>query len=36
LCGSVKITKVQAPSKKEVDILSYLRGKRLEVGDTLS
>jgi methionyl-tRNA formyltransferase len=36
VCGSVKITKVQAPSKKEVDILSYLRGKRLEVGDTLS
>jgi methionyl-tRNA formyltransferase len=34
--GSLKITKVQAPSKKEVDILSYLRGKRLEVGDTLS
>jgi methionyl-tRNA formyltransferase len=36
ICGSLKITKVQAPSKKEVDILSYLRGKRLEVGDTLS
>ena len=34
--GSIKVTHVQAPSKKEVDILSYLRGKRLGLGDSLS
>ncbi len=34
--GSIKITRVQAPSKKEVDIASYLRGKRLDIGDSLS
>lgn len=34
--GSIKVTEVQAPSKKSVDIASYLRGKRLEIGDTLS
>ena len=33
--GVVKIFRVQAPSKKEVDIISYLRGKRLSLGDTL-
>ncbi len=34
--GSIKITRVQAPSKKEVDIVAYLRGKRLGIGDCLS
>jgi len=34
--GSLCVTHVQAPSKKEVDILSYLRGKRLGLGDSLS
>ncbi len=34
--GAIKITRVQAPSKKEVDIASYLRGKRLGIGDSLS
>jgi len=34
--GAIKIYSVQAPSKKEVDILSYINGKRLSVSDTLS
>ncbi|MEA3371655.1 MAG: methionyl-tRNA formyltransferase [Campylobacterota bacterium] len=34
--GSVRIFSVQAPSKKEVDILSYINGKRLALADTLS
>lgn len=34
--GSIRIYSVQAPSKKEVDILSYINGKRLSVSDTLS
>ena len=34
--GSLRVYEVQAPSKKSVDIKAYLRGKRLEVGDTLS
>jgi methionyl-tRNA formyltransferase len=34
--GSLSIMMVQAPSKKAVNIVDYLRGKRLEVGDTLS
>ena len=34
--GTIKVTQVQAPSKKEVDIASYLRGKRLDIGDSLS
>ena len=34
--GSLRIYSVQAPSKKEVDILSYINGKRLSVSDTLS
>lgn len=34
--GSIWLYEVQAPSKKSVDIESYLRGKRLEVGDCLS
>lgn len=33
--GEIKIKRVQAPSKKEIDILSYVRGKRLGLGDTL-
>ena len=34
--GSVRISMVQAPSKKAIDIHAYLRGKRLDIGDTLS
>jgi len=34
--GSLRIFSVQAPSKKEVDILSYINGKRLTCEDTLS
>lgn len=34
--GSVRIYTVQAPSKKEIDILSYINGKRLALADTLS
>ncbi len=34
--GSLRIFSVQAPSKKEVDILSFINGKRLSVSDTLS
>jgi methionyl-tRNA formyltransferase len=34
--GSLKVTKVQPPSKKEMAVLDYIRGKRLRVGDHLS
>ena len=34
--GSLKIYALQAPSKKEVDILSYINGKRLSLEDTIS
>lgn len=34
--GSLRVFKVQAPSKKEVDVLSYINGKRLSVSDNLS
>lgn len=34
--GSIKVLRVQAPSKKEVDVLSYINGKRLGFEDTLS
>ena len=34
--GSLAITKVQPASKKEMDILSYINGKRFEVGNILS
>ncbi len=34
--GTLKIFSVQAPSKKEVDIASYINGKRLRVEDYLS
>ncbi len=31
--GTLKVLRVQPPSKKEMDALSYIRGKRLGVGD---
>ncbi|MDA3908674.1 MAG: methionyl-tRNA formyltransferase [Sulfurimonas sp.] len=34
--GSVRIFKVQPASKKEMDISSYINGKRLSLADTLS
>jgi len=34
--GSIRIVRVQPQSKKEMDILSYINGKRLSVADTLS
>jgi len=34
--GSIRVYSVQAPSKKEIDILSYINGKRLTLADTLS
>ena len=34
--GSLEIYRVQVPSKKEVDILSYINGQRLSLEDTLS
>ena len=34
--GSIRIYKVQPASKKEMDILSYINGKRLSLEDTLS
>ena len=34
--GALRIDRVQPPSKKEMDILSYIRGKRLGIGDTLA
>lgn len=34
--GSVRIFSVQAPSKKEVDIISYINGKRLSLADYIS
>ncbi len=34
--GSVRVYTVQAPSKKEIDVLSYINGKRLNLADTLS
>ncbi len=34
--GSLKVTRVQPPSKKEMSVVDYIRGKRLEVGDNLS
>ena len=35
LKGSIKVLRVQAPSKKEMDMQAYLNGKRLERADTL-
>jgi methionyl-tRNA formyltransferase len=34
--GALKVLRVQPASKKEMDILSYINGKRLKVEDTLS
>ena len=34
--GSIRILKVQQQSKKEMDVLSYINGKRLSLADTLS
>lgn len=34
--GAIEIFSVQAPSKKEVDIISYINGKRLTLEDNLS
>jgi len=34
--GSIKIFKVQPQSKKEMDVISYINGKRLSLADTLS
>jgi len=36
LSGSLRLFRVQPVSKKEMDILSYINGKRLAVADTLS
>ncbi len=33
--GSLKLSKLQAPSKNEVTALEYIRGKRLNIGDIL-
>jgi len=33
--GSLKIKEVQPPSKKQMNVVDYIRGKRLVVGDTL-
>ena len=33
--GSLSVSFVQPPSKKQMDALSYIRGKRFEVGNTL-
>ncbi len=34
--GSIKISRVQPESKNEMDVLSYINGKRLNLADTLS
>ncbi|WP_281950547.1 methionyl-tRNA formyltransferase [Nitrosophilus kaiyonis] len=34
--GKIEIIKVQPPSKKSMDIFSYLRGRRIGIGDYLS
>lgn len=34
--GSIRVFKVQPASKKEMDVLSYINGKRLSLEDTLS
>lgn len=36
LKGSLRIYSVQPSSKKEMDVLSYINGKRLNIADTLS
>ncbi|MCH9813363.1 MAG: methionyl-tRNA formyltransferase [Epsilonproteobacteria bacterium] len=34
--GTLLVTRVQPPSKKEMSVIDYIRGKRLQVGDYLS
>ncbi len=34
--GTLRVTRVQPPSKKEMSVIDYIRGKRLGVGDNLS
>ena len=34
--GSLKIVTVQPPSKKAMNVVDYIRGARLEVGNSLS
>ncbi|MEA2019471.1 MAG: methionyl-tRNA formyltransferase [Campylobacterota bacterium] len=34
--GSIKILKVQPASKKQMNVVDYIRGQRLKVGDTIS
>lgn len=34
--GSIKINSVQPSSKKPMNVVSYIRGKRLEIGDSFS
>jgi len=34
--GTIKVLRVQPASKKEMDVLSYINGKRLNIADTLS
>lgn len=34
--GSIEVSSLQAPGKKEVDAPSYIRGKRMKVGDILA
>ena len=34
--GTIEVFKVQSPSKKEVDVISYINGKRLALEDYLS
>lgn len=34
--GLLQVTRIQPPSKKEMSVIDYIRGKRLNVGDTLS
>jgi len=34
--GSIKIKSVQPSSKKQMNVVSYIRGKRLEIGDDFS
>ncbi len=34
-CGAIKIFEVQAPSKKAMNVIDYVRGSRLSIGDIL-
>ena len=33
--GKIEIFKIQSHSKKEMDVISYINGQRLKVGDNL-